>query len=149
MAATKNKSTRPPPASSRQASSGSVKKAAAVAKTKQKPNGNIMSFFKKEEAGLFIAENGGPVVTSSRYFEKDVIAEDDSDRYNELETPSKRRRLSEETDAPQDEDRSLFGDEEPVDSAEPATAPAATKSGPFMNNPKQSLVLTVAPATCL
>jgi DNA cross-link repair 1A protein len=136
MAATKNKSTRPPPAPSRQASSGSVKKAAAAAKTKQKPNGNIMSFFKKEETGLFIAENGGPVVSSSPYFEKDTIAENDEDRYNELETPSKRRRLSEETDVPQDqeEDRSLFGDEEPSESAEPATTLTVTKSGPFMED---------------
>jgi hypothetical protein len=65
MAATKTKSTRPPPSSAagRQASSGSAKKSAAVSKTKQKPNGNIMNFFKKEETGLFIAENGGPVAS--------------------------------------------------------------------------------------
>ena len=72
-----------------------------------------MSFFKKEETGLFIAENGGPVSTSSPYFEKDSIAEDDTDRFNELETPSKRRRLSEEKDAAQDqeEDELAQGDE--------------------------------------
>jgi len=138
MAATKTKSTRPPPSSAagRQASSGSAKKSAAVSKTKQKPNGNIMNFFKKEETGLFIAENGGPVSTSSPYFEKDPLAEDDADRFNELETPSKRRRLSEEKDAAQDqdEDGSLFGDEEPTKAAQPANTPAAKRSGPFMED---------------
>ena len=95
-----------------------------------------MSFFKKEETGLFIAENGGPVSTSSPYFEKDSIAEDDTDRFNELETPSKRRRLSEEKDAAQDqeEDGSLFGDEEPTKAAEPANKPVAKRSGPFMED---------------
>ena len=96
-----------------------------------------MNFFKKEETGLFIADNGGPVsTTSSPYFEKDPLAEDDADRFNELETPSKRRRLGQEKDAAQDqeEDRSLFGDEKPTKEAEPAKEPTPMKPGPFMED---------------
>jgi DNA cross-link repair 1A protein len=139
MAQIKTKPSRPAPTSGKQSSSGSVKKAAATPKTKTKPNGNIMSFFKKEETGLFIAENGGrPAETASPYFVKEATAVEALDRFNEVETPSKRRRLSAENDTPQEQEEngSLFGGDE-----EKATTPAqslpisaATKSGPFMED---------------
>lgn len=95
-----------------------------------------MNFFKKEETGLFVAENGGPVGTSSPYFEKDEMSIEDTDRFNEVQTPSKRRRLSstEEHSQDQEENGSLFGDEEPETIVEPEMASAATKSGPFMED---------------
>jgi DNA cross-link repair 1A protein len=138
MAPIKTKPSRPAP-SGKQSSSGNVKKAAATPKTKPKPNGNIMSFFKKEETGLFVAENGGrPAGTASPYFEKDATAVEDLDRFNEVETPSKRRRLSGEDNAPQDQEGngSLFGDDEQeaTTPAQSVTTNAATKSGPFMED---------------
>ena len=95
-----------------------------------------MNFFKKEETGLFVAENGGPVGTSSPYFEKDEMPIEHTERFNEVETPSKRRRLSNAEDHTQDQEEngSLFGDEEPEKDVEAAVAPAATKSGPFMED---------------
>ena len=98
-----------------------------------------MSFFKKEETGLFVAENGGrPAGTASPYFEKDATAVEDLDRFNEVETPSKRRRLSGEDDAPQDQEgnRNLFGDDEQeaTTPAQSVATNAATKSGPFMED---------------
>ncbi|KAM0715168.1 hypothetical protein Q7P37_009633 [Cladosporium fusiforme] len=137
MAATKTKSSKQPSiaSSGRQGSSGSVKKAAAAAsKGKQKPNGNILSFFKKEETGLFIATNGAPASTSSPYFDNETNGIEDVDRFNEVETPSKRRRMSndeEEANHGTQDDASLFGDDSP---AKPAPTPAATKSGPFMED---------------
>jgi DNA cross-link repair 1A protein len=138
MAPIKTKPSRPAP-SGKQSSSGNIKKAAATPKTKPKPNGNIMSFFKKEETGLFVAENGGrPAGTASPYFEKDATAVEDLDRFNEVETPSKRRRLSGEDNAPQDQEGngSLFGDDEQeaTTPAQSVTTNAATKSGPFMED---------------
>lgn len=135
MAPTRTKSTKPAPAT-RNGSSGSVKKAAALPKSKQKPNGNILSFFKKEETGLFVAENGGPIATASPYFGKEATAVEDLDRFNEVETPSKRRRLSNENDVSleQDENASLFGDEESTDQTESTTTPTAAKAGPFMED---------------
>jgi DNA cross-link repair 1A protein len=97
-----------------------------------------MSFFKKEETGLFIAENGGrPADTASPYFEKDAMAVEDLDRFNEVETPSKRRRLSGEADAAHDQEGngSLFGDDEEATTSAPSAATVtATKSGPFMED---------------
>jgi len=96
-----------------------------------------MSFFKKEETGLFVAENGRPVETSSPYFEKEATAVEALDRFNEVETPSKRRRLSGEADEAHDQEGngSLFGeDEEATRSAQSVATPAATKSGPFMED---------------
>lgn len=97
-----------------------------------------MSFFKKEETGLFIAENGRPAETSSSYFGKDATATEALDRFNEVETPSKRRRLSAEPDVSHEQDGngSLFGDEdeEATTPAQSLATPAATKSGPFMED---------------
>ena len=96
-----------------------------------------MSFFKKEETGLFIAENGRPAATASPYFEKEANAVEDLDRFNEVETPSKRRRLSGEADAAhgQKGNGSLFGDEEEgTTPAQSAATTTATKSGPFMED---------------
>lgn len=137
MAPTKTKSSKQTalPAVNRQGSSGSVKKTAAASKIKQKPNGNILSFFKKEETGLFIAEKGGAAITSSPYFENDAHELSDLDRFNEIESPSKKRRLSaDEEPATQDaneDDASLFGEEEPE---QPTVTPTAAKSGPFMED---------------
>lgn len=97
-----------------------------------------MSFFKKEETGLFIAENGRPAETSSSYFGKDATTTEALDRFNEVETPSKRRRLSAEPDVSHEQDGngSLFGDEdeEATTPAQSLATPAATKSGPFMED---------------
>lgn len=132
MAPTKTNTSRQTPSTVRQSSSGSSKKTAGASKIKAKPNGNILSFFKKEETGLFVAENGAPVSTASPYFENGTNGVDYGDRFNETESPSKRRRLSvdeNETNGAEDESASLFGEDEP---AKPVSAPAPAKSGPFM-----------------
>lgn len=87
-----NKST-PLPTIGRQGPAGNLKKNAASAKGKEKEkgNGNILSFFKREEAGLFVQDSRAEPVAG------DVDSPVFDQRFNEDETPSKRRRLSNDT----------------------------------------------------
>ncbi|QIW97178.1 hypothetical protein AMS68_002696 [Peltaster fructicola] len=74
----------PLPTIGRQGAIGTTKKSLAAAKLKEKGNGNIMSFFRKEETGLFFGE-ATPTTNGD---------DNNEARFNEYESPQKRRRLS-------------------------------------------------------
>ncbi|KAK5174323.1 DNA cross-link repair protein PSO2/SNM1 [Saxophila tyrrhenica] len=97
--ATKTRSNKAPlPVIGRQGPTGSAKKPAAAPKAKDKGNGNIMSFFKKErDMGLFMEDKQSmpsPAASSVDVGEaaESPVAEQDDVRFNENDGPVKRRR---------------------------------------------------------
>lgn len=143
MAPTRTKSASkvtPLPTIGRQGPTGSAKKATPALKGKAKPNGNIMSFFKKEETGLFMEDKAGsPVAAVVEDDEVHGALEEPNDRYNEDETPSKRRRLSPEPDetAVLAEASGTNGISATPSGQSPVTQsrkPSAAKAGPFMED---------------
>lgn len=143
MAPTRTKSASkatPLPTIGRQGPSGSAKKATPALKGKAKPNANIMSFFKKEETGLFMEDRGGSTVALDLKDDAQKCALDDaSDRFNEDHTPSKRRRLSPEQDDALDtaDANGTAGGLAASPRQSPVSQPrnlSMAKSGPFMED---------------
>lgn len=67
-------------------------------KTPAKPNASILSFFQKAdrpETSLFIGSGGVPVATTTASVH-DLFSRDEESRFNEVESPVKKRRISEE-----------------------------------------------------
>ncbi|KAH9845722.1 DNA repair metallo-beta-lactamase [Teratosphaeria destructans] len=140
MAATKMRSSKPVPLPTigRQGLAGSAKKSTVAAKAKSaKPNGSILSFFKKtdgpEEPGLFVEEmvRNGHVGRASPEVQVQHNEEEDDDeddrRFNESVGSVKRQK----TGGLSDEEAELFG-ESPVKRIDPHPPVTQPRSGPFM-----------------
>lgn len=115
----------PLPTIGRQGAVGSAKKLALNAKAKEKGNGNIMAFFKKEEAGLFCVDST---------VQEQADADEMASRFNEDNSPQKRRRLSAEDVAAAEKQGSKDSETDAIPGELRTTASSSTRKGPFMED---------------
>ncbi|CAM1506652.1 Fc.00g062930.m01.CDS01 [Cosmosporella sp. VM-42] len=109
------------------------------AKKAIKPNASILSFFKKtekQEDSLFV---GAPLTAeATTSADEDLYNADDIDRYNEIEAPNKRRRLSQEPEESSEKGKPVKAEEVVVtQNVQLETRPKSTKpkkKGPFVTD---------------